>query len=54
MPQSQVSVSEMRKLDRDREDFLRAGREYQYWLRNNPYGKAVAKQKLAIGINPYV
>lgn len=48
-----IDPIEVRKLGRDKLEFIRTCRDYQYWLRNDSYGKTVAKRKLAIGVNPY-
>ena len=48
-----VDPIEVRRFENDKLEFIRTCREYQSWLRNDPYGKTVAKRKLAIGVNPY-
>ena len=48
-----VDSIEVRRFENDKLEFIRTCRDYQSWLRNDPYGRAVAKRKLAIGVNPY-
>nr|DAX31025.1 MAG TPA: hypothetical protein [Caudoviricetes sp.] len=52
-PSTMIDPIEVRKLERDKLELIRTCRDYQYWLRNDPYGRKVARQKLAIGVNPY-
>lgn len=53
VPSTMIDPIEVRKLERDKLELIRTCRDYQYWLRNDSYGRKVARQKLAIGVNPY-